>query len=109
MTDKSNKFRGPRANGVDIDHIYDNHHPNGKIAMQRGPSNSLFPELWTKEDIEKCVWRAWGRRKKNKTQSKLPGSDQRIRYRGVDPDSGLTLEIWYNRESKIIETAYPLP
>jgi len=108
MTEKSSKFRGARANSANIDHIYDRHHPQGKIAIMRGSNNDLFPEEWTKEDIEKCVWRAWNNREKIKPQPEAPGLDRRIKYRGIDSESGITLEIWYNCNQKIIETAYPL-
>ena len=88
-----------------MDHIYEAHHPEGEVAKQRKDSNSLFPSSWTRKDIEKCIRRVWKQRLK--TRKTQPEPQKKTQLRGRDPQSGLILDMWYNHETKTIETAYP--
>jgi hypothetical protein len=93
---------------VSIDHIYDNHHHQGKVARTPGAKKNLFPCCMTKADIEKSIKRAFSRRKKiGSRQPDFDGSGQRQRFRGFDPNTGLTIVFWYNHCTKTIETAWP--
>jgi hypothetical protein len=51
--------------------------------------------------------RAWKCRKKIETQID-PNGDARIRYQGLVADTGRAVEFWYNFDTGIVETAYPL-
>jgi hypothetical protein len=34
--------------------------------------------------------------------------ERRMKYRGLDSETGYEVEIWYNQNTKEIETAYPI-
>jgi hypothetical protein len=51
---------------------------------------------------------AWQNREKIGSQYDPVTSAARYKYRGVDPVSGQTVEMWFNLDTKIVETAYPI-
>jgi hypothetical protein len=99
------KFRGPAARGFDWEHIFDAHAEWGRIARQSGRKD-IFTGL-TKEQIKARVQAAWANRKLMETQVDYGSGITRMRYQGVDPVSGQTIEMWFNRNTRIVETAYP--
>jgi len=107
----SGTFRGPAASGFDWQHIIDRHHPSGSVArlrLRQNPdySSNIFHDL-TEAQVERAVRRAWKNREKIKTQTNAVIEETRIQYRGLDPQSGYEIEMWQNKETKIVETAYP--
>jgi hypothetical protein len=95
------KFRGPARKGTDWDHIYDRHWHGGATARQR-TTGTIFGTL-SKADIKKVVDQAWEQRKKVQTQG------DRIKYHAevkMREWNGV-IEMWFNTETKILETAYP--
>ncbi len=96
------QFRGGNYSAIDINHIYESHHPYGIIAKNANCRKSLFPISMSKKDIELCIYRAWKYRNKIKTQQ------ARIFFIGFDKCTRITVEIWFNKDTKIIETAYPV-
>ena len=98
-------FRGPAAKGFDWGHIMDNHAPWGKVAQQSGRKN-IFENM-TENEIKKAVRNAWRNREKIETQ-KRPNQPDRIRYQGNDTETRYVIEIWQNKETGEIETAYPI-
>jgi type IV pilus assembly protein PilY1 len=108
----SGNFRGPAAKGFDWEHILDRHSQRGRIAQQRlrqDPNyiDNIFENM-TDNEIKASIRRAWKNRNKIKTQAPGPGEASRIKYRGYDPETGYTIEIWQNKGTGIIETAYPV-
>lgn len=100
------RYQGPAAYSIDIDHIYDKHHPQGKDARNKECKKDLFPDWMNKNEIQHCVSRAWkAGRKKIETQADF---DTRVRYRATDPKTRMTLEIWYHLSQRTILTAYPI-
>ena len=61
----------------------------------------LFPEGMTKAQVEKVVRSAY----KNVSE-KVSSQGDRVLVRGT-ADSGLRIEMWVNKATKTIETAYP--
>jgi RHS repeat-associated protein len=103
-------MRGPALKGIDIDHIYSNHHPSGAGAQQSG-NKDLFPESWTKNDIMSALRQAWTSRQRIQTREARTAEGDyytTIKYRGYDPGSGRTIEMRFNAETGIMETAYPV-
>jgi hypothetical protein len=96
------RFRGADYSGIDIQHIYDNHHPKGKVGKLGGNNKTLFPEWMGLPDLEKCVIRVWKQREKSKT------TENSILYKGFDFATKIFVAIRFNPVSKIIETAYPI-
>ncbi|MCT7981235.1 hypothetical protein NG792_26265 [Laspinema sp. C3] len=108
----SGTFRGPAASGFDWEHIMDRHHPSGNVArlrLRQNPnySSNIFHDL-TEQQVERVVRRAWKNREKIKTQTNAAIEETRIQYRGLDPQSGYEIEMWQNKGTKIVETAYPI-
>jgi hypothetical protein len=96
------KFRGPARKGTDWDHIYDRHWEGGATARQR-TTGTIFGTL-SKADIKKVVDQAWEQRKKVQTQG------NRIKYQAevkMREWNGV-VEMWFDTETQILETAYPL-
>jgi hypothetical protein len=91
---------------VAIDHIYDRHHLYGKVARTPGANKDTFPEWMTKEDLKKSVLRAFKVKQKiDKLQRDV--EVKRQLFRGYDHECKLTIEFWYNYNTKVIETAWP--
>lgn len=96
------RFRGPARKGTDWEHIFDRHWEGGATARQR-TTGTIFGTL-SKTDIKKVVDQAWEQRKKVQTQ------DNRIKYQAevkMREWNGV-VEMWFNTETQILETAYPL-
>jgi len=90
----------------DWDHIYDRHSDWGSVAQQSG-QKTIFEGL-NESQIRGRVTSAWRQRKLMETQTDFATGIARQRYRGIDPVSGQTIEFWYNVETKVVETAYPI-
>jgi hypothetical protein len=107
----SGKFKGPNAKDFDWEHIYENHSDWGNTARQRmkggSPRNTFFTGL-TKEQIQARVQAAWKNRELIRTQLD-PSGIKRLVYRGSDPVSRQTIEMWFNESTRVVETAYPMP
>ena len=97
-------FKGPAAKGFKWDHIMDRHAPWGKTAQQSGKKN-IFENM-TENEIKKAVRNAWKNREKIETQ-KRPDQPDRIRYKGYDAETRYVIEIWQNKKTGWIETAFP--
>ncbi|NES97676.1 MAG: RHS repeat protein, partial [Desertifilum sp. SIO1I2] len=102
----SSTFRGPAAGGFDWEHIMDRHAPWGRVAQQSGRKD-IFYGL-TEKEIQKAVKNAWKNREKFQTQDDAVYEVRRIRYQGVDQESGYVIEMWFNQNTNIVETAYPV-
>jgi hypothetical protein len=102
------KFRGPAAKGFDWEHILERHSDAGDVAQQRAAQGkgTTFEGL-TVDQIKARVQAAWRNRELVQPQIDHAGAT-RMRYRGVDPVSGQTVEMWYNQDTGIVETAYPI-
>ena len=87
---------------VDMEHILDRHTPCGLTAIARlkaGKDNDVFPQEMTEQQIEKAVKEAYSNVKI------LSSQGDRVLARG---ESGnMVIEVWINKSTKIIETAYP--
>ncbi len=99
-------FRGPSARGFDWEHILENHSDNGRVARQSG-KKTLFIGL-TDAQIRARVMAAWRKRQRIRSQFDPLGAE-RIVYRGTANRNREVIEFWYNVQTKIVETAYPLP
>jgi hypothetical protein len=99
-------FRGPAAQSFDWDHIMDRHSSWGRIAQQ-SKKKDVFEGL-TESQIQRAVKNAWKNRGIVGTQDDLVTGEQRIRYRGLDPNTGYEVEMWFNPSTKQVETAYPI-
>ena len=88
----------PSAKGVriDMDHIVSGHLAGGKRAS---PMKSLFPEGWTPKDVERAVRSAYKNAKTLSTQG------NRVLVAGIC--DRLRIEMWVNKLTRTIETAYP--
>jgi RHS repeat-associated protein len=104
-SDSPGKFRGPNAKSFDWGHIFENHAPWGKVAQQR-TRGTIFRGL-NKQQIMARVRAAWRVRERMSSQVD-PFGVSRIRFRGVDPASKQTVEMWLNEATKEVETAYPI-
>ncbi len=105
-------FRGRGAKGFNWEHIIERHAPEGSVAQQRLRENpdyiiAIFENM-TENQIKGCVQRGWTNRERVDTQEDLITEVIRVKYRGVDPETGYRLEMWQNQSTGIIETAYPI-
>ena len=96
------RFRGADYSAIDIQHIYDNHHPEGKGVKLDGNKKTLFPKWMTLPNLEKGVIRVW------KIREKLRTTGNSILYKGFDSQTKIFIAIRFNSVSKTIETAYPI-
>lgn len=62
----------------------------------------------TRDQIVASVQVAWRDRRRVRTQADPATGETRVLYQGTDPISGYTIEMWYNQNTRIVETAYPL-
>jgi hypothetical protein len=62
----------------------------------------------TETQIKASVKEAWKNRTRVRTQVDPATGETRVLYRGSDAWSGYTIEMWFNQNTKIVETAYPL-
>jgi hypothetical protein len=105
-------FRGGAARSFDWDHIMNNHSEGGKVANERlkgtnGQYDGIFRNM-NEGQIKGAVKEAWANREKVQTQSDPVSGVVRELYRGTDTKSNLTIEMWYNTTTKVVETAYPI-
>lgn len=103
-------FRGPAAKGFDWEHIIDHHAPWGSVAKQRvaqGIDESIFENM-SEQQIRASVQEAWRHRNRVRTQLNPATGETRVLYSGQDARSGYTIEMWYNQNTGIVETAYPI-
>ncbi|MDZ7900627.1 MAG: EndoU domain-containing protein [Arcicella sp.] len=84
---------------IDIEHIASGHMAGGSRVSS---IKSMFPEYMTKLQVEKAVRSAY----KNVIE-KLQTQDDRVLLRGIS-ESGQKIEMWVNKATKTIETAYPV-
>lgn len=61
----------------------------------------MFPDWMTKPQVESAITDAYEHSKVTHVQG------TRVMLEGVTKD-GTIIEMWFNRETKIIETAYPI-
>jgi hypothetical protein len=87
-----------RTIGIDMEEILSGHTAEGVRAIQSGIKD-LFPPGMTSEQIERAVRQAYRYGEKVATQG------ERVLVRGQS--NGLTIEMWVNRTTRTIETAYP--
>ena len=83
-------------------HIMDMHTKCGDVAKQSGKKD-LFPENMTERQIKKAILEAYSKAKGIRTQS---GDSNKVLVRGQA--DGMTIEMWVNKATKLIETAYPI-
>ena len=82
---------------VDMVHIAERHMHGGAIAMQNG--RSLFPITMNERAVMSAIRQAWG------TAAKTAVQGDRIQLVGTG--GGLHIEMWFNKVTNVIETAYP--
>jgi len=95
----------PTARNVtaDMAHISSNHMAGGLGAIQSaamGKGKSLFPSWMTERQIESTIMDAYTH------SSIIRVQGERVVLSGVTKD-GTIIEMWFNRATKMIETAYP--
>ncbi|MFE9116556.1 FG-GAP-like repeat-containing protein [Streptomyces sp. NPDC007172] len=88
-----------KAVAVDMVHVLERHTANGKIYKQSG-IKTKFPDSWSPAKIEKAVLNAYRFGRSVKTQG------SRIQLQGTT--DGLMIEMWFDRATNLIETAYPI-
>jgi RHS repeat-associated protein len=89
---------------VDMDEVATGHMKGGARAAQSaadGKGKSMFPDWMTKPQVESAITDAYEHSKVTHVQG------TRVMLEGVTKD-GTIIEMWFNRETKIIETAYPI-
>ncbi len=84
---------------IDIEHIASGHMNGGSRVSEL---KTLFPEWMSVSDVNKTVKNAY----KN-VHSKLQTQGDRMLLRGT-ASNGLEIEMWINKATKTIETAYPI-
>lgn len=57
--------------------------------------------------IMAAVQAAWKYRERVYMQDIVPGSE-RVQYRGYDQVSGYLIEMWQDKTTRMVETAYPI-
>jgi RHS repeat-associated protein len=85
---------------IDIKHIAERHLRSGAVAKQRA-STSLFPQYMDEKQVEAAVRSAY----KNVIE-KVKVQGDNVLLKGIS-DDGLIIEMWLNKSTKVIETAYP--
>ncbi len=103
------KLRGRKAKGFDWDHIFDRHSVGGQTAQHRTriQGNTTFPSNLTTRQIQARVKAAWKNRELRRSQTDSDGIT-RLLYEGVDPKSGSKVQMWFNANTQIVETAFPV-
>ncbi|MBO0883439.1 MAG: EndoU domain-containing protein, partial [Mycobacterium sp.] len=86
--------------GIDMGHILDRHTEGGKVYQQSG-IKTKFPDVMSPGEIESTIREAY-------RYSSMAGPSQgpRVVLRGGA--NGLQVEMWVNRETGVIESAYPV-
>jgi len=83
---------------VDTEHIASGHMKGGSRVSNL---KTLFPEGMTRQQVQKMVVNAY-----RNVHTKLLTQGDRILLRGES--NGITIEMWINKATKTIETAYPV-
>jgi hypothetical protein len=86
----------PKKVTIDMNHIASGHMTGGSRV---GPRKDLFPSSWTRDEVRRAVQGAYGNAKRIGTQG------ERVRLQGSF--NGTKIEMWFNKITNIIETAYP--
>ncbi|QVL55882.1 MAG: EndoU domain-containing protein [Simkaniaceae bacterium] len=89
-----------RKVGVNIDHVAAGHLNGGWRTMCEGSRKTLFPEGFSKPQLEKIIRQAYKNGKKIRT-----AQDNKIIV--VGEYNGTKIEMYVNTKTKTIETAYP--
>lgn len=82
---------------VDMAHIIERHLPGAKYSAGR----TVFPSTMNERGIARAIREAY----KSSTKVGVQGAD-RVLLQGQG--RGLTIEIWFNKATKTIDTAYPV-
>jgi RHS repeat-associated protein len=85
-----------RKVGIDMGHVVERHTVGGTLAAGR----TTFPELMSQKGIERAIREAY------RYGQRVGGEGDRILMRGTS--GGMTIEMWLNRATGAIETAYPV-
>lgn len=88
-----------RRIGIDMIEIASGHTKDGYRAVQSGIKD-LFPEGMSAEAIERAVREAYH------YGQKLGSQGERVFVEGVT-EAGMTIQMWVNKATKMIETAWP--
>ncbi|MER6666193.1 polymorphic toxin-type HINT domain-containing protein [Amycolatopsis japonica] len=85
---------------IDMEHILDRHTAEGKTYQQSGKKDKFF-DYMSPGEIAKTIRDAYA-------SATMAGASQgpRVLLRGSA--NGLTIEMWFNKETGIVETAYPV-
>ena len=89
---------------IDMEEVISGHTLSGKRAQQ-SLIKDLFPDRMDAKDIEKEIREAYGNAKPVGSPQ-FDGVDTRIKLQGNGRNG--VVEMWYNKSSKTIETAYPI-
>ena len=81
---------------IDMEHVLAGHSAEGAFAAGR----TTFPEFMNGQSIERAIRDAY------RFGERIDSQGDRVLVRGVS--NGLTIEMWVNRATNAIETAYPV-
>jgi uncharacterized protein RhaS with RHS repeats len=82
--------------GIDMGHVLERHTAQGALAAGR----TTFPELMNSKGIERAIREAY------RYGEKIGSQGDRVLMQGMS--GGMTIEMWVNRATGMIETAYPV-
>lgn len=85
-----------RRVAIDMAHVLERHTVKGTSSAGR----TTFPELMNEKGIERAIREAY------RYGEKVASQGDRVLMRGTS--GGLTIEMWVNRVTEVIETAYPV-
>ncbi|MFB7931650.1 DUF6531 domain-containing protein [Streptomyces sp. NPDC056039] len=85
---------------VDMIHVLERHTADGKIYKQSG-IKTKFPDYMSPQKIEATIVKAY-----RFAGTAGPSQGSRVFLRGMA--EGLEIEMWLNKSTKVIETAYPV-
>jgi RHS repeat-associated protein len=85
-----------RKVGIDMAHVLERHTVEGALSAGR----TTFPQLMNGRGIERAIRQAY------RYGTKIGAQGDRVLMRGES--GGLTIEMWVNRATQTIETAYPV-
>jgi len=88
-----------RTVAIDMQEVVTGHTSTGQRALQSG-IKSIFPDSMGQQQIETAIRHAY------RYGKKIGSQGDRVQIQG--PWNGGTIEMWLNRVTKTIETAYPL-
>jgi len=94
---KAVSFPAWRKVTVDVAHILERHVPGGRLSAGR----TVFPSTMNDKGIMRAIRGAY----ESGTKVGVQGAD-RVLLRGQG--GGLTIEMWFNKVTNTIETAYPV-